>query len=307
MTAVLKDIPAEEFREKMAVEGVRFHVGPYVYELRSSLPSILTGLQQLYGDYRLAPAQGFADFHVAMDASGIVQRLRRTVDFSFDFTQPLETIERRHAYAFLEWGMNWCVSVCTNEYLKLHAAVVAKDGVALVMPGLPGAGKSTLCAALALRGWRVLSDEHALIDVESAMAVPVCRPVSLKNASLDVIKAFDSRAIIGPQTDDTHKGVVAHMKADMHPDSHDIAPVPVRLMIFPEYVSGLELQMTERTKAESFIFAAHHSFNYSLLGEVGFHAMSSYMDTLDCFSLKYSNLDEAISAISALHTRLSGS
>lgn len=88
-----------------------------------------------------------------------------------------------HAYAFLEWGMNWCVSVTANEYLKLHAAVVAKDGIVLLMPGLPGAGKSTLCAALALHGWRVLSDEHALVVPGTANIVPLPRPISLKNAS----------------------------------------------------------------------------------------------------------------------------
>ena len=116
--------------------------------------------------------------------------------------------------------MNWCVSIHANEYLKLHAAVVARGGTALIMPGVPGAGKSTLCAALGLNGWRVLSDEHALIPPGTAEVVPLCRPVSLKNESIALIESFSQNAVFGPVSEETHKGTVAHMKADLAPDSH---------------------------------------------------------------------------------------
>ena len=85
----------------------------------------------------------------------------------------------------------------------------------IIMPGVPGAGKSTLCAALGLTGWRILSDEHALIQPGTAQVVPLCRPVSLKNESIEVIRSFDPGAIFGPVSKDTHKGTVAHMKADL--------------------------------------------------------------------------------------------
>jgi predicted ATPase len=46
----------------------------------------------------------------------------------------------------------------------LHAAVVEKNGKALILPALPGSGKSTLSAALAMNGWRFLSDEFTMIS-----------------------------------------------------------------------------------------------------------------------------------------------
>jgi HprK-related kinase A len=82
----------------------------------------------------------------------------------------------------LEWGMNWCIASHMHYYLMLHAAVLERDGHALIMPGDPGAGKSTLTAALMLDGWRLLSDEIALIDRNDGLLYGLARPVSLKNA-----------------------------------------------------------------------------------------------------------------------------
>ena len=76
--------------------------------------------------------------------------------FFFDKKKPFDTIPTGQAYAFLEWGMNWCVSLHANEYLKLHAAAVSREDATIIMPGVPGSGKSTLCAALGLNGWRIL-------------------------------------------------------------------------------------------------------------------------------------------------------
>ena len=112
-------------------------------------------------------------FNVAITSGGLLSRLRGQADFLFEHQRPFGSIPTAQAYAFMEWGMNWCVSLHANEYLKLHAAAVARDGSVIIMPGVPGAGKSTLCAALGLTGWRILSDEHALIQPGTTQVVPL--------------------------------------------------------------------------------------------------------------------------------------
>jgi hypothetical protein len=130
---------------------------------------------------------------------------------------------------------------------------------------------------------------------------PLCRPVSLKNESIEVIRSFDRGAVFGPVSKDTHKGTVAHMKADLAPDSHDAAPLTARIMLFPKYSKDEPQRLSPRHRTTSFILAAYHSFNYSLMGEAGFQAMKTLIEGVDCYDLVYHDLDWALKAIDDLH------
>jgi HprK-related kinase A len=292
-----------ELAERLRSGQLHFQVGPYTYRVTSNLPQIAEGVRALYSDFLLAEPDNFDDFNVAISRGGLLSRMRGQADFLFDHQRPFGSIPASQAYAFMEWGMNWCVSLHANEYLKLHAAAVARDGIVIIMPGVPGAGKSTLCAAMGLTGWRILSDEHALIQSGTTDVIPLCRPVSLKNESIEVIRSFDPGAIFGPVSKDTHKGTVAHMKADLATDSHDSGPLPARIMLFPKYSKEEPQRLSLRRRTTSFILAAYHSFNYSLMGEAGFQAMKRLIEGVDCYDLVYRDLDWALQAIDDLHTR----
>ena len=168
------------------------------------------------------------------------------------------------------------------------------------MPGVPGSGKSTLCAALGLSGWRILSDEHAMIEPGTAEVTPLCRPVSLKNESIEVIQQFSAEAILGPTSQKTHKGRVAHMKAALHADSHNASPLPAAWMIFPRFCPNERQQVTLRRRSDSFILAAYHSFNYSLLCESGFESMEKLINSVACFDLVYHDLNWAVHTVNQL-------
>lgn len=296
----IRQLSRASFREQLANRGITLRVGPYNYTIRSNLKDVRTGLTELYADFPLAGAEEFVDYSVSLEAGSFWQRARGEAEFLFDEQSPFDPIPDGQAYAFLEWGMNWCVSLHTNEYLKLHAAVVARNDAAVIFPGVPGAGKSTLCAAMGLAGWRILSDEHAMIPPGSTDVIPLCRPVSLKNESIDVIRGFSPEAIIGPVSKETHKGVVAHLKADLDPKSHDTGPLPVKAMVFPTFSPGQEQRLVPRRRTESFLLAAYHSFNYSLLCETGFEAMQTLVEKVNCYDLFYHDLDWALGALDQL-------
>ena len=301
---VLSDFSSHELEGRLKRGDLRLQAGPFRYSIQSAEPKVLAGLRLLYPDFTVFPEHSFSDFHIALRPANLRQKLRGVVEFFWDGRCPFEIIEIRHSYAFLEWGMNWCVAVANNHYLKIHAAVLEKNNSALILPGLPGSGKSTLCAALALSGWRLLSDEHALVPLGTSSVVPLCRPISLKNESIDIIRSFSSDAVISEVAEETHKGRVAHLKADLQPHSHDITPVPARLMVFPEYGADSEFSLRTKLNTESFMFAGYHSFNYKVLGERGFETLSTLMSAVDCFDLRYSNLDQAMSAIDHLESEL---
>lgn len=59
--------------------------------------------------------------------------------------------------------------------LALHAAAVANAQGAVLLAGDSGAGKSTLLAALLQRGWSLLSDDLAVVDMDEEEC-PIVRP-----------------------------------------------------------------------------------------------------------------------------------
>jgi HprK-related kinase A len=297
---LLCHLAADDVTQRLARGELPLRVGPYVYNIQTNLPTVAAGIATLYGDFTLADRSEFVDFNVALQCSGLRQRIQGKAAFLFDKMSPFDAIPVGQAYAFLEWGMNWCVSLHANEYLKLHAAAVSRDDAAIIMPGIPGAGKSTLCAALGLSGWRILSDEHAMIVPNTTEVIPLCRPVSLKNESIEVIKSFSANALFGPVSKETHKGIVVHMKADMHADSHDVKSLPARAMVFPKYSRDEPQRLSPRRRTDSFILSAYHSFNYSLLCEAGFEAMRTLIDNIDCYDLVYNELDWAVQALGDL-------
>lgn len=297
---VVGQLTEERFSKQLATGDLALRVGPYVYSLQSNLPPVTAGIRTLYRDFPLAAPGDFVDYKLAIRQAGLLQRLRSQAELLFDEVRQFEPIPTGQAYAFLEWGMNWCVSLHANEYLKLHAATVSKNNATIVMPGVPGSGKSTLCAALGLDGWRILSDEHAMVIPGTADVVPLCRPVSLKNESIEVIRSFSPNAVFGPTSKETHKGRVAHMKADLYPGSHDSSPLPAEWMVFPRFSREESQQLAPRRRTDSFILAAYHSFNYSLLCEAGFDAMERLIRSVACYDLVYHDLEWAVDAIGSL-------
>ncbi|MEO5734967.1 MAG: HprK-related kinase A, partial [Rubrivivax sp.] len=168
-----------------------------------------------------------------------------------------------------------------------------RGGRVLILPAPPGSGKSTLCAGLAVRGWRLLSDELAMVSPSDGLVTPLARPISLKNASIDVIRAFAPEAILNEPTRDTFKGTVSHMQPHPAHVARAAERAQPRWVVFPKYVAGAAPQLTPRGKADSLLELGRNSFNYSVLGLAGFETLARMVDTCDCFDFSYSRLDDA--------------
>lgn len=249
----------------------------------------------MYADFPAEPDSGFRDYHVFVEnVDGPRRWLRPQVQFRLDGEVPFKPLAEAHAFALLEWGMNWCIAGQAHHFLLLHAAVLERLGRAVILPGEPGAGKSTLTAALMLSGWRLLSDELAVVDRDDGLLCALARPVSLKNRSIEIIRGFSSSAIMSDVAVDTHKGTVAHLRASRESvrRMHEKA-VPAHV-VFPRWVSEAPLTMRNRPKADAFMYLASHAFNYSLLGRQGFELNASLIDRCECWDLEYSDLEQVL-------------
>ena len=289
-----------ELSRRLGGDGLSIVIAPFVVQVRSQIPVVAEGLQCLYADHFLAPVEGagFRDFHVAVQPRR--KWFRPLCAFELDASQPFTPLALGEAFALFEWGLNWCVTSHCHQWVSLHAAVLERDGRAVILPAPPGSGKSTLCAALMFHGWRLLSDELTLLEPGSGQVVPSPRPISLKNASIDVICARYPGSTLGPVARDTQKGTVAHLK--VLPDS--LARASERALpawvVFPRYERGAALQVQARSKATTVVELARNSFNQHVHGRAGFEALVRLVDGCDSFDLCYSQLDEALAWFDAL-------
>jgi HprK-related kinase A len=296
----LGDLSFAQLRQRLADNDLALRTGPFVTQIHSPMLQVAEELHRLYAEFSLDSGD-FRDFHVRIGPpTGLRRWLRPQINFWYDGYSPFKPLPANHAFALLEWGLNWCVAGHAHHYLMLHAAVLEKNGRAVVLPGDPGAGKSTLTAALMLSGWRLLSDEITLIDRDDGQLVGLARPVSLKNASIDVIRHAFPDAVIGSPAYDTHKGTVAHVK----PSADSVARVNEKArpawVVFPRWKQGSAARLSPHSRADAMLHTASHAFNYSLLGGLGFELNAALMDACTCYDFEYSNLDDALRVFAEL-------
>lgn len=301
---ILSDLQVKDVSDLLRSSGLVIKTGPFNFRIISQIKSVADGLILLYPNYLLTDPAAFVDFSVTLAPSGGIRRWwRPQVKFFYDGQHPFTPLPIDHAYPLLEWAMNWCISTHAHHYLTLHAAVIERNGCAVIMPAPPGSGKSTLCAGLVNRGWRLLSDELALISLADGLIAPLGRPISLKNQSLEVIREFVPRALLNQVTHNTSKGSVSHMKAPAgHVERIEDRARP-RWVIFPKYVPESKAELTPRSKANSMLELGRNSFNYTVLGLTGFEVLANVISASDCYDFKYSQLDDAVLVFDRLAAR----
>jgi HprK-related kinase A len=275
--------------------GLRLRTGPVVTEIRSHLASVVAGIMLHYAEHPVERADAFADFHVVVDPPRSLRRwVQPKVFFRFDGAPPFKPLPLAQAFPMLEWGLNWCVSNHCHQYVVIHAAVVARADRAVVLPAPSGSGKSTLCAGLVARGWRLLSDELALIDPATGSIAPLPRPISLKNASIDVIRRFVPDARLSPEVKDTLKGSVAHLQPPQSSVREASRLAQPAWMVLPRFASGAAAELKPLPKASAFMHLAGAAFNYDLHGRQGFATLADVIERCSCFEFTYSDLDDAV-------------
>ena len=296
---ILGELDSALLRERLD-QGLVLQTGPFRTRIVSHEEPVLRGLALLYSDFEIHDG-GFCDFHVQVDrVAGPRSIWRPQIVFRFDSMTPFKPLPADHAFASLEWGLNWCIAGHAHHYLLLHAAVLEKNGRALILPGDPGAGKSTLTAALSLSGFRLLSDEITVIDRDDGLLVPLARPVNLKNDSISIIRAFSPEAVFGETAQDTHKGAVAHLKASAESVRRAGDKARAAMFVFPHWKRDVATQLRPRSRADSFMHVANHAFNYELLGSVGYELNAALIDESECFDFEYSSLPEAVRLFSEM-------
>jgi len=297
----LSDLAPAQVRARCHGGGLRFRTGEFSICLQTRLTSVIDAVALLYAQFPLLDDDAYIDFPIVLERPRNVRRWwRPQVRFLVDGHAPFQPLPLDQAYPMFEWGLNWCVSAHAHGYLMIHAAVVEKNGRAAILPAPPGSGKSTLCAALVARGWRLLSDELTLVRVSDGALVALARPISLKNQSIALIRQFQPGMVTSRPVLETQKGTLAHVRPPSASVANAGQTCRAAWIVFPRYEAGAPVRLAPLTRARAFMRVADNCFNYSLLGARGFDVLGELVDGAHCYDFSYSTLDAAVGAIEQL-------
>ena len=274
---------------------MKVRVGPVCFRVGSAWREPLAQLRELYADY--PPGEGVPDFTVRLEPTRPWRRwVRPSVAIAGDYMLPeAAPLPLAHALLAAEMAMNLQVALGWRRHLLLHAAAVEKDGRALVMTGESGAGKSTLAALLMRRGWRLLGDEFALIDLGNGSLQPFPRPISLKN---DSIAALAGEGCWGPELVGTPKGTIRHLVPDALALAGMNRPAMPAMLLFPRY--GFAPATRAVPASEAFVRLTAASTNYANLGETGFRALVRLVREVPTIAVDYPDGAAALAMVDEL-------
>ena len=293
-------LPFEQFRARLADQGLRVGIGPFNVLIHTRLMPLVKNLYTLYASYPLADGE-LAEFHARIVPKRSLRRpFTPFIRFLVDNQSPFPAAPVAHALPMLEWGINLAIAVRINHLLLFHSAAVERNGHVLLLPAWPGSGKTTLCTALIHRGYRLFSDEFGLMSPQSAQFLPIPRLMPLKNQAIDVIRKFLPEAVLGPEIHGTQKGTVAHVRPPEESIARMHESAPARWIVFPKWVPNAALRLEPLPRSEAFLLLASNAFNYEVLGETGFDAVTRLVENCECRKLVYSDFDSALSALNRL-------
>lgn len=265
--------------------------GQFLFELHHCPDFVLGPLRAMYGDQPEEALTGPVDFRVSLRCDSLVRRfLRPQITFYSDQQAPFKPVPRSQAFPILEWGMNWCIAAFDYTRLIAHAAVLEKNGRAVIFPAAPGSGKSTLSAYMAFNGWNLYSDELAIIDLVSGEVAPMFRPMCLKNQSIELVRKWFPEAVMTEIARDTQKGDVAHLKALSWQQYQSLSSVSIAGIVFPQYRANVSLVVEKMQQLDAFQQLCSQTFNYNIVGRPGFDTIGALIHDTQQYTITYNDL-----------------
>ena len=298
---LLADLDRASLVARLRASALLLDIHPFVARIGTDLPALADDMRLVYAQFAVLAADTFADFHVCIKAERrFSSGFRPQARFYYDGQPSFLPLPRHHALPMLEWGLNWCVASHAHQFMILHAAVLERGGKAMLLPAPPGSGKSTLAAGLVHRGWRLLSDELALLDMSDGQVQGMARAVNLKNRSIELLSGFAPEARFTRPVPDTAKGLVSLMAPPADSVARRHEPARPAWVVLPRFKEDAKASLTPADRAPTLLLMAEQSFNYDIHGERGFDALGTLIARCQCLQFEYSALDDAVAVFRQL-------
>lgn len=288
------DLPPDRAAAAMRDDGCSLRFGPFVLRAQTNEPAVVDFAHHIYANHELVEDE-FADATVSVVTSWDVRRpWRRHARMFLDGAPFIASLAARLSCPMLEWGLNWVIASRAHTFLQIHSGAVERRGRAVILPATSGSGKSTLCANLIGSGWRLFSDEFAVLALDTGEVVPMPRGVSLKNQSIEVARQRHPREEFSRVFTKTPKGNVSILRAPRDSVLRAAERALPGAVVFPKWTEGRGLEVSRVPRGTALARLVQNSINYTALGERGFEAMVRLVETVPVFDLVYGDTAQAL-------------
>ena len=227
---------------------------------------------------------------------------RETVSLIADGDQLLLTGPPMDAVEYLLWEVSQQGINSVTDSLALHAGSLCWRGHGIVLPAPSGSGKSTLVAGLTAAGFGYLSDEVALLDLESGTLHPFPRALWMSRQSIDLVPGLRERLPVGP-------GDPERLERHVPPDSLRPDAVgkgcPLRCVIVPEHVADGKTVLDPIRRSEAVVSMMTNAFNFKKFGGPGLVALAGIADRIEAYRLRMADLSGAVDLVLEAIAKLS--
>ncbi|MBL4802310.1 MAG: HprK-related kinase A [Emcibacter sp.] len=289
----------DTIKRNLSGQGLLVGIGPICSRISIKFPTIQDEFLHIYKGFPFFEGPEITDYYLTVYARNFFRRyIRPQVAVNTLMNDNFVPLPESMGLLSVEMGLNWQVAYGCKTHILLHAGVVERNGVGVIIPAISGSGKSTLSAGLAYDGARFFSDEFGMLDTVTGDLYPYPRPVSLKNESIAVMKEWvGSDEPFSKEYEGTPKGTICYLRPPQSSLDNMSQPVKPRVVIHPVFDPNAKPDIKILTKTMAFFRLVRSSANYSDIGEPAFHALAKVAE--DCISceITYSTLEEGIQLV----------
>lgn len=280
-------------RHLLAGSGLPVDLGALVVRMQVADSRMQDEFLHCYAFHRVAGPDEVADFTFGLAKVGMLRPMGRLL---LDGRPWRDDFRWKYGWGMFEWGLHIAVARRAAFALVLHAAVVVRDGRALVLPARSGSGKSTLCAVLVGSGWEFYSDEFLVVarSPEGLRILPLRQSLALKGASCPVAEPYFPRDAWSGSWPHERRGFVRYARPPRSTPTPSASP---GWILLPRYEAGAPTSLTPVPRREAFLALGPHTFTYHWRGADGFRDAAALVRGSACATLVSGSADEQVAAV----------
>jgi hypothetical protein len=193
-----------------------------------------------------------------------------------------------------------------NEYALVHAGTISNGCGTILLPAVSGSGKTTLTGYLVSQGWRYGGDDVVGIGrvagSHELRVLPLTTALSVKEGSITLLGKYFP-ALYSAQDVEYGSKMVRYtpMSSDafLPAEQHTRRP---SALVFPQYQANSPCQLDELSQVDGFrMLIDAGAGDGAGIGPESFGVLIDLISSVPSFTLRYSDLGQALGKLEALY------